>query len=171
MNLEALHKISYGMYIVCASKGDKSNGQIVNTVFQITSEPPIIAISVNKLNLTHEYLSASKAFTVSILTKEAPMTFIGQFGFRSGRDIDKFKGVNIKKDKTGVPIVVDNTMGYLECEIMDSLDCATHTIFLGKVVNAEISNSSEPMTYAYYHEVKKGLSPKNAPTYIKSEGK
>jgi flavin reductase (DIM6/NTAB) family NADH-FMN oxidoreductase RutF/rubredoxin len=170
MNLETLHKISYGIYIVCASKGSKSNGQIINTVFQITSDPAVLAISVNKQNLTHEYLSSGKYFTISILTKEAPMTFIGQFGFKSGRDIDKFKGVDIKIDKTGVPIVTNYSMGYIECEIMDHLDCATHTIFLGKVVNADITKDGDPMTYAYYHEVKKGLSPSTAPTYIKGEG-
>jgi len=171
VNLEVLYKISYGIYIVCSEKSGKFNGQIVNTVFQITSEPANIAISINKLNLTHEYISSSKKFTVSVLTKNTSMTFIGQFGFKSGRDIDKFKMVKTINGKTGVPIVVDNALAYLEAEVIGQTDCATHTVFIGTVVNAEILSLDEPMTYAYYHEVKKGLSPKTAPTYIKSEEK
>jgi len=169
MNQETLHKISYGMYILCSGSNGKFNGQIVNTVFQITSEPANIAVSVNKENFTHEYLLSSKKFTVSILSKNAPMTLIGQFGFKSGRDTDKFKGIKSSKFMSGIPVVMDGSIGYIEAEIIGQQDCATHTIFIGKVINADITSTDEPMTYAYYHEVKKGTSPKAAPTYIKEE--
>jgi flavin reductase (DIM6/NTAB) family NADH-FMN oxidoreductase RutF/rubredoxin len=165
MNLEALHKISYGIYIICSGKEGKFNGQIVNTVFQITSEPANIAISINKNNLTHEYIVSSKKFTISVLTKDAPMTFIGTFGFKSGRDIDKFKGVKTISGKTGIPIVTDSSLAYLEAQVIGQQDCGTHTIFIGTVINADVLSSAEPMTYAYYFQVKKGTSPKTAPTY------
>ena len=96
MNNRTLHKISYGLYIVSSKKGDKLNGQIANTVFQITSEPPTIAVSINKGNLTHDYIAQSGVFTVSILSEQAPMELIGKFGFKSGRDIDKFAGIDYK---------------------------------------------------------------------------
>jgi len=169
MNLKILHKISYGLYVVSSRTGEKFNGQIANTVFQITSEPPIIAVSINKQNLTHEYIRESKVFTVSILSKETPMKFIGHFGFRSGRELDKFKDVNYRVGATGAPVVMENTVGYLEAEIIDSLDVGTHTVFIGKIIDAEIIKEGEPMTYAYYHEVKRGKAPKTAPTYIKEE--
>jgi len=166
MNNKTLHKIGYGMYVVSSKKDNKLNGQIANTVFQITSEPATIAVSINKANLTHEYITASKAFTVSILTQDAPMTFIGTFGFKSGRDIDKFKDIKHKAGITGAPIVMDNSIGYLEAEVINSVDVGTHTIFIGKVVDADIIGDKEPMTYAYYHQIKGGKSPKNAPTYL-----
>ena len=72
MNTRAFQKIGYGVYIICSKSGDKINGQIANTAFQVTSEPATIAISINKLNLTHEYIKASKVFSVSILAKTAP---------------------------------------------------------------------------------------------------
>lgn len=169
MNLTALHKISYGMYIVCSKNNDKFNGQIANTVFQTTSEPPMIAVSICSQNLTHEYISTSKVFTVSILSQATPMTFIGLFGFKSGRILDKFKDTGYRFDKTGAPIVLDNSIGYLEAQVIDSLNCKTHTIFIGRVVSAEIIDTAEPMTYAYYHEVIKGKAPKTAPTYLKEE--
>lgn len=167
MNPKTLFKISYGMYIVCSKKDDKINGQIANTVFQITSEPPTAAVSINRQNLTHEFIQSSGVFTVSILSKETPVKLIGQFGFKSGRELDKFKNVNIKTGITGAPIVLENAIGYLECEVVESLDMGTHTIFVGKIVAAEITSDSEPMTYAYYHTVKGGSSPETAPTYIK----
>lgn len=166
MNPKALHKISYGMYIVSSKKDGKFNGQIANTVFQITSDPPTIAVSINKQNLTHEFIQESKIFAVSILSKDAPMKFIGNFGFKSGRELEKFKDVKYKLGVTGAPVILDNAIGYLEAEVVDSLDAGTHTIFIGKVVDAEIINENEPMTYAYYHEVKRGTSPSTAPTYI-----
>jgi len=167
MNNKTFYKIGYGMYIVSSKKDSKFNGQIANTVFQLTSEPPTIAISINKKNLTYEYINASDVFTVSIINKEVPMEFIGTFGFKSGREIDKFKDVKYKVGMTGAPVVLENTAAYLEAEVINSLDCGTHMVFVGKVVDAEIINETEPMTYDYYHEVKRGKAPSTAPTYIK----
>ena len=171
MNLKALHKISYGLYIVSSKRGEKFNGQIANTVFQVTAEPPTIAVSINKQNLTHEFIQESKVFTVSILSKTTPMKFIGRFGFNSGRKLDKFKDVNYKVGITGSPVVLENTIGYLEVEVTGNLDAGTHTIFIGRAVDAEIIKDDEPMTYAYYHEIKHGTAPKTAPTYIKENGR
>ena len=169
MNMKAVLKLCYGVYIISSKKDDKINGQIANTAFQITSEPATIAISINKLNLTHEYIETSRVFTVSILSQEAPMTLIGQFGFKSGRDIDKFKDIKYRKGITGAPIVLDHTIGFMECEVLSSTDVGTHTIFIGKIIDCDILSDAEPMTYAYYHQIKGGKSPKTAPTYIKEE--
>lgn len=171
MNLKTFHKISYGMYVISSKKGDKFNGQIANTVFQITSEPPSIAVSINRQNLTNEFIKESKVFIVSILSKETPMKFIGHFGFKSGRELDKFKDMNYKVGVTGAPIVLENSIGYLEVEVIDAIDAGTHTVFIGKIVDAEVIKDEEPMTYAYYHEIKRGKAPKTAPTYIKEESK
>lgn len=169
MNLQALYKIGYGMYVVSTkNKEGKFNGQIANTVFQVTSEPPQIAVCLNKQNLTTEYLKESKVFVVSVLTEQAPMQFIGRFGFKSGRDIDKFNGVNYKIGILGVPIVLDYVAAYLEAEVVSYTDVGSHIVFVGKVVDADIINEDTPMTYAYYHLMKKGKAPKTAPTYIES---
>ncbi len=169
MNLEALHKISYGLYVVTSRKSDSFNGQIANTVFQVTSEPATIAVSINKQNFTNEFIRESNAFAVSVLSKNTPLKFIGHFGFRSGRDIDKFKGINYKVGRTGAPIVLDHAVAYVEAEVIREVDANTHIIFIGKLVDAEILANDEPMTYAYYHDMKRGVTPKAAPTYIKEE--
>ena len=165
MNPKTLHKISYGLYVVCSKNGKKINGQIANALFQVTSKPPTIAVSINKQNLTHEYIDKSKCFTVSILSEETPLTFIGNFGFKSGRDIDKFKDVDHKLGKNKVPIIKDFTIACLEANVINKVDVGTHTIFIGNVLNGEILTEDKPMTYEYYHKVKGGYSPKTAPTY------
>jgi len=165
MNPRALHKISYGLYIVSSIKGDKINGQIANALIQITSEPQTIAVSINKTNLTHEYMTQSHVCTISVLNQDTPMPFIGTFGFKSGRNINKFQDVNYKAGVTKAPIVLDNTLAYIEARIIDKVNVETHTIFIGKVEDAEILSQEKPMTYEYYHQVKGGFSPKTAPTY------
>ena len=168
MNLKTLHKVSYGLYIITSRKDDKINGQIANVLFQITSNPPRVAISINNKNLTHDYIKKSKVFAASILSVNTPMTLIGNFGFKSGRDIDKFKDIKYKIGKTKAPIVTDGSLAFVEGKVIDSIECGTHTIFISEVVDAEVLTDEEPMTYAYYHVCKGGVSPKTAPTYIKN---
>jgi flavin reductase (DIM6/NTAB) family NADH-FMN oxidoreductase RutF/rubredoxin len=169
MDLKALYLCSYGLYIVCSNADEKYNGQIVNTVFQVTAEPPRIAVSINKENLTHQYVSQSGVFTASILSTEATMPFIGTWGFKSGRDIDKFKGANFKTGATGAPVLLDYTLAYLEAEVEQAIDVGTHTLFIGKLVEAEVVSEGEPMTYAYYHNIRKGKTPERAATYVKED--
>lgn len=166
MDLKALYKLGYGLYIVSSRKGKKFNGQVANTVFQITSQPPTIAVSINKTNLTYDYIRQSKVFTASILAQDTPLAFIGHFGFKSGRDIDKFKGIKHKTGVTKAPIVTDHTLAYLEAKLLQEVDAGTHSIFIGELVGAEVIGEGEPMTYAYYHQVKRGTTPKTAPSYI-----
>ncbi len=165
MNTTALQQCSYGVYVITATDGGKLNGQIANTVCQVTSVPATVSVSINKQNLTHELISKSRAFGVSILAEETPMQFIGRFGFKSGRDNEKFEGIAYKLGKTGAPIVLDHATSYMDCELVAAMDAGTHTIFLGRVLDAEVVSDGRPMTYEYYHQVKGGKSPKNAPTY------
>jgi ferric-chelate reductase [NAD(P)H] len=167
MNLQALRNLSYGLYVVASEKQGKLNAQIANTVIQVTSEPPAIAVCINKQNLTHEFISESKVFIASILSQDTPLSFIGHFGFKSGRDVDKLKDVNYKLGETKAPIVLDHSVAYLEAKVINQVDVGTHTIFIGEIVGADVLGESEPMTYAYYHQVKRGTTPKTAPSYIK----
>jgi len=171
MNPKALQKIKYGMYIVSSKKSDKLNGQIANTVFQVTAEPCTIAASISKQNLTHEFISDSKVFSISMLSREATMPFIGLFGFKSGRNVDKFANVKYKTGASGAPIVLESSIAWFDAQLIASFDCGTHTIFLGKVLDAEVLEDTQGMSYSYYHQVKGGLTSKNAPTYVKPENK
>jgi rubredoxin/flavin reductase (DIM6/NTAB) family NADH-FMN oxidoreductase RutF len=169
MNLNALRKIGYGMYIIGAFQGERKNAQVANTIFQISSEPPSMAVSINKNNLTHEFIKSSRVFSASVLCESAPLSFIGIFGFKSGRDTDKFIGVHYKSGQTGVPVVLDNANAYFEVAVTGEIDAGTHTVFIGNIIAAEVINEDPSMTYDFYHRIKRGTTPQSAPSYISKE--
>jgi flavin reductase (DIM6/NTAB) family NADH-FMN oxidoreductase RutF/rubredoxin len=167
MNIETYFKITYGLYVVSSAYEKKLNGYISNTVFQVTSDPPQIALSCSKNNLSADIIEKSKLFSISILKKETQPNIIGTFGYRSGKDIEKFEKCRFIISKSGTPILLDDTIAWFECEVVSSIDMGSHILFIGKVVaNDIIDIEEEPLTYAYYRDVKKGKAPKNAPTYI-----
>jgi len=158
-----LRDLSYGMYVISAKDGLKDIGCIANTVVQITSDPKTVIVSLNHDNYTNEIIKKTHKFGVSILTEETDKTIIGTFGYKSSRDVDKFEGIT-KKEIDGIPVIKDSN-GAFTCEVIDTMETNTHTVFLGKVLNMEKFNNANVMTYKYYHEVLKGKSPKNAPTF------
>jgi flavin reductase (DIM6/NTAB) family NADH-FMN oxidoreductase RutF/rubredoxin len=170
MNFEAFYRITYGLYIVSSKNGSKLNGYISNTVFQVSAEPAQFAIACSKNNFTAGMIDQSKVFAISVLKKEVKTEIIGIFGYQTGQDIDKFAHAKYKVGKTGAPIVTEDTIAWFECEVVQTINAGSHIIFIGKVVDGDLLGSSgEPLTYAYYREVKKGKAPKNAPTYISAE--
>jgi rubredoxin len=104
---------------------------------------------------------------VSVLQQDVTLEFIGPWGFKSGKDTDKFRGVSYKTGVTGVPVVLEKAVAYLECELVNEIDTGTHILFVGKVADARIlDHYHQPLTYSYYREVIKGLSPENSPTFF-----
>jgi flavin reductase (DIM6/NTAB) family NADH-FMN oxidoreductase RutF/rubredoxin len=170
LDLNAFYKISYGLYIVSSGDKIKGNGFISNTVFQVTSEPPKFAACCNKNNFTAELIHKSSVFSVSVLHQNCSPEIIGRFGFKNGRDFDKMEGVSVKYGKTGVPIVLNDSVAYFECRLEQTVDTGTHLIFIGVVEASElIDDLKEPLTYLYYRQTRRGVAPKNAPTYIDPE--
>ena len=169
MNTNVFRNISYGVYIISSMDGDRPTGCVANSVMQVTSSPATIAISINHNNYTNECIKKTNKFAISILLETTEPSIIGTFGFKSGRDTNKFDGVSYEM-KENLPIVKDSS-GYIICNVINKMETETHTIFLGEAIDGDIFNESgQVMTYAYYHKVIKGRSPKNAPTYLPDEG-
>ncbi|MCD4657636.1 MAG: flavin reductase [Planctomycetes bacterium] len=169
MDAQSLFCIQYGMYVVSSLKDDKNNGQIANVVFQVQDHPFKIAVCISKRNLTYEYIKVSGIFGVSILEVETLMELIGIFGFRSGRDINKFKDYRFDLGVNGCPLLIENTLSIIEAEVVDSMDLGSHVLFVGEVVCSKMIKDGSAMTYEYYHKVKKGITHGNAPTYQSSQ--
>ena len=164
MNKSAFHQLSYGVYIVSTWDNGRPTGCTANSAMQITSEPATIAVSINHDNYTNHCIQESGRFAISVLGETSDPAIIGNFGFKSGRDVNKFDEVTSVM-RGYMPVVAD-ACAYMVCEVIDKMETSTHTVFLGKVVDADILKKDTPMTYSYYHNVIKGKSPKNAPTYI-----
>ena len=170
MNIEAFFKITYGLFVVSTVDGNKLNGYISNTVFQVTADPPRIAVACSKNNFTSSMMEKSKVFAESVLQKEVKPEIMGAFGYRSGRDIDKFTDFKYKTGTTGAPFLVEDTVAWFECSVVQTVDVGSHILFIGDVIDGDILNETgEPLTYAYFRDVKKGKAPKNAPTYVDPE--
>lgn len=167
MNTRMLFNLSYGVYVISSMDGDRPTGCTANSVMQITSDPRTVALSMNHDNFTNECISKTGKFGVVVLAEDTDPSYIGGFGFRSGKDCNKFDGVEYDI-KSGVPIIKEG-VGYMVFNVVDSFETSTHTIFLGELIDAEEIKGGTPMTYAYYHNVIKGKSPKNAPTYVPPE--
>lgn len=167
LNFQSLFKISYGLYIVSSGDRARGNGFISNTVFQVTADPPRFALCCSKNNFTADFILKFEVFSVSVLAQSTSSEIFGKFGYKSGKDFDKMDGTKVRYGETGVPIVLDDSIAYFECKVVQTLDVGTHLLFIGDVLNAEsVDDSKEPLTYTYYRQVKKGVAPKNAPTFI-----
>lgn len=150
--MNVIDKLTHGMYVLTTLGA----GCMVDAVSQVSAgDEPLVSVSVNKRNCTHEKLMESKVFTLSILGMDCDPQIIENFGFHSSRDynkFEKFEFVDVEGIKT-----VKNTIGYLYCEVVDMIDAETHTIFIGRVKKSELFQDAQPMSYGYYREHKDEL--------------
>lgn len=151
MDISALYKISYGLYVLTAKEGEKSNGCIINTVNQVTETPNRITIAVNKQNYTHDLILNTGLFDVAIMDQNAPFEVYKHFGFQSGKDHDKMKGMEFAVSDSGILYPVEHVTAMIEGKVFQTVDLGTHSLFIADVTDAKMITGVEPVTYAYYH--------------------
>lgn len=161
MDGKAMYALSYGLFVLTARENGFDNGCIINTACQVTTSPNRITIAVNNTNFTAEMIKASKEFNISVLDITAPFSVFERYGFSSGRDGNKFGGVNFKRSTNGLIYLPDNTAAFLSCRTESETDLGTHTLFIAEVTDAGVLSAEQPMTYAYYHA---NVKPKPAET-------
>lgn len=169
MKYKAFHKLSYGLYIIATGLEGKNFGYIANTAFQVTSTPSQIAISCHKDNATAKQILKSEVFSLSVLKKESDTSIIGEFGFMSSTDIDKFRNLETITAISGAPIVLSSSVAWFDCKVVNSVDVGSHILIIGEVLDSDVILGEEPLTYDYYREKYKMLSPKNSPTFVEKE--
>ena len=165
IDFKAFEKMTYGLYLVSTRCGDVAAGCVVNTLAQVTTSPIQMTIAINKENYTTGLIERSGLFTAVALCREATMDLIGRFGFHCSRDTEKFEGFRTRADENGVPFVCEQAAARFSCKVVNRLDLGTHILFVGELLAAEVLEARDPMTYAYYHEVKKGVTPPKASSY------
>lgn len=155
MDKKSVYKLSYGLFVLTASEGDRDNGCIVNTVIQLTSDPMQIAVTVNKGNLTHDMIKNTGKFNVSVIDNTAPFELFRHFGFRSGRESMKFGTPDSYKF---APKYADNGLLYVSAyanafmsgKVVKEIDLGTHTMFIAEMTDGEVLSDKPSMTYEYY---------------------
>lgn len=150
MDTKALFKIGYGLYVLTA-KDEKDNGCIINTVMQVTSNPLQVAIALNKKNYTNEMIQKTRKFNLSILSEKADFSIYEHFGYKSGRDTDKFATFcDVKRSPNGLLYITKGTNAYLSAYVQNEIDLGTHSLFIGQLVASENLNDDKSATYDYY---------------------
>lgn len=171
MDTTALFKMSYGLYIISASWQGKDTGCVVNTLQQVTNTPNRLSVAVHKDNFTCEQIELSRAYTATVLTTETDMNLLRYFGFRSGRDVDKYAGRVFARDEAGIPYLTEHMAARYSVKVTERLALDTHVLFIGELVESEILSDEPVMTYSFYHEARKGITPPKASSYQAKEKK
>lgn len=162
----ALFALSYGVYILSTEHEGRKNGQIINALMQVTSDPIYMAACLHRDNYTTELVEKSGRFSISVLEDAVPLQFIGLFGFRCGREFDKFASCQYQMGENGLPLVTEYSLACIECKVRSVQEVETHKLFVAEVEKAQLLKEGTPLTYANYHREKKGKSPKNAPSAV-----
>lgn len=167
MNNNAMFKLGYGLYVITANVNGYNNGCIVNTVIQVTTTPNRISVTINKDNKTHDMIKDSGKFNVSVLSVNAPFDLFKHFGFQSGKNVNKFADFDkYEKSANNIPYITQGSCAFLSATVYSAVDLGTHTMFIANVVDGEILNDDESVTYSYYH---KNIKPKPQTVEVKAE--
>ncbi|MBO5327630.1 MAG: flavin reductase [Clostridia bacterium] len=151
MEKECMYKLTYGLFVVSARKDKKQNGCITNTVMQVTTTPNCISVTINKDNFTHGLIKETGIFNVSVLSEKADFSIFEQFGFKSGRDVEKLETFDdFEVWDNGVFFVTRGVNAVICAEVIQSVDLGTHTTFIAKVTDGWVMRKDNSVTYAYY---------------------
>ena len=149
----AMHRLSYGLFVVTAKDGEKINGCITNTAIQVASDPDRIAVAVNKANYTHDMILKTGTFNISVISEEADFALFKHFGFQSGKNVDKFADfTDCKISENGLPYITKGTNAFFSITVQQTVDLGSHTLFIGTIDAMEVLSAASSATYTYYQE-------------------
>ena len=151
-DMTALFRIGYGLYVVTSNDGRKDNGLIVNTVTQLTDNPYRVAVNINKANYSHHVIRQTGVLNVNCLSIDAPFSVFQQFGFQSGRTVDKFAGQKINRSGNGLVFLDKYINAFMSLKVEQYVDLGTHGMFICSVTEARVMSDQDTMTYTYYQQ-------------------
>ena len=151
MSSNAMHNITYGLFVVTSCFDGRDNGCITNTLAQVTSNPNRVSITVNKANYTHDMIMKSGKFTASVINRNADFSLFKHFGFQSGKDVDKFDGFkDCARGLNGTLVITKGVNSFVSASVCQTVDLGTHTMFIADVTDTGILNDVPSVDYAYY---------------------
>ncbi len=166
MDTKVLRNISDGLYLLTAKDGDKLNGCVINTLERVTTTPNKVTISVIKENCTHDMIMKSGCFNVSIFSEAATFDTLKHFGFKTGKEVDKFADFPYTLSENGLPYIKEGTNGFISAKVFEKIDLGTHTLFIADVTDGEKLSSEPSATYDYYQKNIKESPDKTAKGWV-----
>ena len=159
IDTNALYKLEYGLFVITSNDGAKDNAMINNTVFQVANNPNKIAVSINKKTYSHDVIKNSGIMNVNCLTVDAPFSLFEKYGFKSGRDTNKFSQDGNKYAENNLIVLQEYINSYISLKVVDYSDLGSHGLFICEITEAKVLNDEKSMSYSYYHE---NVKPKKA---------
>ena len=162
MNSKAMYKLSYGLFVCTAKRGDKINGCIINTAVQVASEPNAVSIAINKVNYTHDMVKETGLCNISVISTDATFYLFKHFGFQSGRDVNKFDQTapSYALAENGIPYITQGTNAYFSLKVKQEVDLGSHTLFICEPAFMTVLSDAPSCTYDYYQS---NIKPKPQP--------
>lgn len=157
-----MYKLTYGLFVLTSKRDGRDNGCIVNTAGQVTTSPNRISITVNKKNLTHDFIRDSGEFNISILSENAEFETFNHWGMQSGRDTDKMVSVEIERSANGIAYITNGANAFISAKVVQSVDLGSHTLFIADVTDGAVLSEDESATYSFYQNNIKPKSRENA---------
>lgn len=161
----ALFSMTSGLYVVSAQADDMRASCVINTALQVTSKPLQLLVAVNKENTTAGVIQHAGAFAVTAIDQTADMLYMGNFGFRTSANYNKFEKYQTEVTEQGTPYCPEHACAVFDCKLVNTVDVGTHYLFIGEVIEAQKLSSEPPLTYEYYHHTLKGKTPPKASSY------
>ena len=152
MNSKVMYNLTYGLFVLTSKDSEKPNGCIVNTVSQVTSTPNRVAVCINKQNYSHHVIKQTGIMNVNCLSVEAPFSVFESFGFRSGRTVNKFEGMDVLRSDNGLVFLSRYINAFMSLKVEQYVDLDTHGMFICEVTEARVMSDKETMTYTYYQD-------------------
>ena len=149
-DMTALFNIGYGLYVVTSNDGKKDNGLIVNTVTQVTNTPNRLAVTISKENYSHHIIKQTGKMNINCLTTDAPFMVFETFGFKSGRNTNKFENCTPLRSDNGLVFLPRYINSFMSLKVEQYVDLDTHGMFICSVTEARVISNQETMTYTYY---------------------
>ena len=149
-DLNALFNIGYGLYVVTSNDGKKDNGLIVNTVTQVTNTPNRLAVTISKENYSHHVIKQTGKMNINCLTTDAPFLVFETFGFKSGRNSNKFENCEPLRSDNGLVFLPRYINSFMSLKVEQYVDLDTHGMFICSITEARVISNQETMTYTYY---------------------
>ena len=166
MDRTAFFTMPSGLYVVSAADGELKAACVINTAVQVTSQPPRVSVAVNKDNVTAGVIERARAFALTVIDQSADMIYIGNFGFKTSSNFDKFARYETRETTLGMPYTPEHACAVFSCKLVETIDVGTHLLFIGEIEDAEKLGDGAPLTYDCYRRVLKGKTPPKASSYI-----
>lgn len=167
MDAKAMYKLTYGLFVLTSKRDGRDNGCIINTAGQVTTSPNRISITVNKKNLTHDFVRDSGEFNISILSEKAEFETFKHWGMQSGHDTDKMVSVEFERSANGISYITNGANAFISAKVVQSVDLGSHTLFIADVTDGAVLGEDESVTYSFYQ---KNIKPKSRENAEKKKG-